>query len=195
MPRTLPDLSRRTVNQSPFLYATFLECLPPEPGDDILRWLENDAPWQLKRTSFYEQYEFSCWDCTSPMASYVTGPGTLDTVRTTMETVFARTFEEPISVVAHKLLEGQRIGIHNDYLVGQETHRLVIQLNHGLSDDDGGFLMLFNSDDPADIDRIMRPVHLSGFAFEISPASFHAVSKINSGVRYSLIYSLRALPG
>ena len=86
-----------------------------------------------------------------------------------MEEVFARNFEEPISVVAHKLLEGQRIGVHNDHLVGKESHRLVVQLNRGLSDDDGGILMLFNSDDPADISRVMRPVHVSGFAFEISP--------------------------
>jgi hypothetical protein len=190
-----PDLSRCNVNESPFRYATFLECLPAETGNEILWWLENEAPWRHKRTAFYEQYEFSCWDCASPMASYVTSPTVLDAVRTAMMEVFARNFEEPISVVAHQLFGGQRIGIHNDYLVGQESHRLVIQLNRGLSDDNGGFLMLFKSDDPADIERVMRPVHLSGFAFEISPASFHAVSKVNAGVRYSLIYSLRALPG
>lgn len=129
------------------------------------------------------------------MASYVTSPATLDIVRIAMKEVFGRNFGKPVSVVAHKLLEGQRIGVHNDYLSGQESHRLVVQLNHGLSDDDGGFLMLFNSDDPSDISRIMRPVHLSGFAFEISPASFHAVSQIHGGARYSIIYSLRALPG
>jgi len=189
-----PDLGSRAVNERPFRYATFRECLSTRPGDEILRWFENDAPWRLKRTEFYEQYEFSCWDSTSPMASYVTSSMVLEVVRAAMVEVFGRSFEKSISVVAHKLLEGQRIGIHNDYLAGEESHRLVIQLNHGLSDDDGGFLMLFNSDDPADIDRAMRPVHLSGFAFEISPASFHAVSQVHGGVRYSLIYSLRALP-
>jgi hypothetical protein len=189
-----PDLSRRVVYESPFRYATFRECLPARPGEEILRWLASDAPWRLKRTEFYEQYEFSCWDCTSPMASYVTSPTTLDAVRTTMMEMFGRKFENSISVVAHRLFEGQRIGIHNDYLAGQESHRLVIQLNQGLSDDDGGFLMLFNSDNPADVHRVMRPTHLSGFAFEISPASFHAVSQVHGGVRYSLIYSLSALP-
>jgi hypothetical protein len=188
------DFSRRVVNERPFRYATFRECLPTRPGDEVLRWFENDAPWGLKRTAFYEQYELSCWDCISPMASYLTSSTVLDAVRTTMVEMFGRTFDNHISVVAHKLFDGQRIGIHNDYLAGQESHRLVIQLNHGLSDDDGGFLMLFNSDDPADIDRVMRPVHLSGFAFEISPASFHAVSQVHGGVRYSLIYSLCALP-
>jgi hypothetical protein len=193
-PLTPPDLSLRVVHERPFHYATFRECLPTRPGQEVLGWLESDAPWRLKRTEFYEQYEFSCWDCTSPIASYVTSPTTLDAVRTTMTEMFGRNFENSISVVAHKLFGGQRIGIHNDYLAGQETHRLVIQLNQGLSDDDGGFLMLFNSDNPADIHRVMRPVHLSGFAFEISPSSFHAVSQVHGGVRYSLIYSLCALP-
>jgi hypothetical protein len=189
-----PDLSRRTVNESPFRYATFTQCLSAELGAEILGWFENDAPWRLKRTAFYEQYEFSCWDGTSPMASYVTSPAVLNAVRAMMKEVFARSFEDAISVVAHKLLDGQRIGIHNDYLVGQESHRLVIQLNHGPSEENGGFLMLFNSDDAADINRVMRPANLSGLAFEISPVSFHAVSRVHAGVRYSLIYSLRELP-
>lgn len=189
-----PDLSCRVVNERPFCYATFRECLPAGLGAEILRWFENDAPWRLKRTEFYEQYEFSCWDYSSPMASCVTSSTVLEVIRTAMMEVFGRRFKKSISVVAHKLLEGQRIGIHNDYLAGEESHRLVIQLNHGLSDDDGGFLMLFNSDNPADIDKVMRPVHLSGFAFEISPASFHAVSEVHGGIRYSLIYSLCAPP-
>jgi hypothetical protein len=181
------------MNERPFRYATFRECLPTRPSEEILDWFESDAPWRLKKTEFYEQYEFSCWDCTSPIASYVTSSAVLEVVRTTMMEIFGRSFEGSVSVVAHKLLDGQRIGIHNDYLDGEETHRLVIQLNHRLTDEDGGFLMLFNGDDPADIEKIMRPVHLSGFAFEISPASFHAVSQVHGGVRYSLIYSFSAL--
>lgn len=195
VPWAPPDLSQRIVREKPFRYATVHECLETNLGDEVLAWFEHDAPWHLKRTDFYEQYEFSCLDSTSPIASHLTSSAVLDAVRSEMMDIFGRAFEEPISVVAHKLLEGQRIGIHNDYLVGEESHRLVIQLNHGLSDDDGGFLMIFNSDDPADIARVMRPIHVSGFAFEISSASFHAVSEVHGGVRYSLIYSLCALPG
>lgn len=193
-PWTPPDLTLRIVNEEPFRYATFRKCLATNLSGDILAWFENDAPWCLKITDFYEQYEFSCWDSTSPIALHLTSSMVLEVVRSEMMEVFGRTFEEPVSVVAHQLLEGQRIGIHNDYLAGEESHRLVIQLNHGLSDSDGGFLMIFNSDDPADIARVIRPVHVSGFAFEISPASFHAVSEVHGGVRYSLIYSFCALP-
>jgi hypothetical protein len=95
-------------------------------------------------------------------------------------------------VVAHKLLPGQRIAIHNDYLVVEETHRLTIQLNRGLSDADGGFFMLFNSGDPADIHRVLRPVRNTAIAFMISPESYHAVSRLHGGVRYTLVYSFYA---
>jgi hypothetical protein len=52
--------------------------------------------------------------------------------------------------------------------------------------------MLFSSGDPADVHRVLRPQHLSAIAFEISPASFHAVSQMHGGARFTVIYSLRA---
>jgi hypothetical protein len=187
------DLSERTIFDNPFAHATFGGCLPVETGDAILTWLETDAPWRLKQTDFYEQFEFDCRDSRSAVASFLTSARILDLVRSEMEDVFAETFEDEISVVCHKLVQGHRIGIHNDYLDGEETHRFIIPLNRALSEDDGGFLMLFGSDDAADVRKVLRPLHLGCFAFEISKDSFHAVSKIHSGVRYSLIYSLRAI--
>ena len=190
----LPDFGRRTVTEKPFRYTTFSGCLAADTGHAILTWLENDAPWTLTQTDFYDQHKFSCLDSPWPVASFLTSFYVLQHVRTTMGSIFGRSFEQNVSVVCHRLLP-QRIGIHNDYLAGEETHRVVIQLNRGLTDTDGGVLMLFNSDDPADIHKLLRPVNLSGFAFEISAASHHAVSQVHGGARYTLIYSLRAVPG
>ena len=187
-----PDLRRRVVAASPFRYATFTECFAPNAAEGVLEWLEADAPWAAKRADFYEQFEFSCWDSASPAASYLTSRGVLDVVQVEMSKIFEREFEPHVDVVCHKLVRGHRIGIHNDYLVGEETHRLTIQLNRGLADRDGGFLMLFNSGDPADVHRVLRPLHLSALAFEISSDSFHAVSEMHRGERYTIIYSLRA---
>jgi hypothetical protein len=187
-------LSERTIFDNPFVHATSGRCLPFEMGDAVLTWLETDAPWRLKQTDFYEQFEFDCKDSRSAVASFLRSAMVLDLVRSEMEDIFAKAFEDEISVVCHKLVQGHRIGIHNDYLDGdEETHRLIVQLNRALSEDDGGFLMLFGSDDAADVRKVLRPLHLGYFAFEISKDSFHAVSKIHSGVRYSLIYSLRAV--
>ena len=79
-----------------------------------------------------------------------------------------------------------------DYLVGEETHRLIVQLNRGLRDEDGGFFMLFNSFEPQDVYRILRPVGGSGIGFEIGLNSNHAVSQIHRGERYTLVYSFYA---
>jgi hypothetical protein len=192
-PWQLRALGESAVFDSPFAHATFGTCLPDETGDAVLSWLETHAAWRLKKTDFYEQFEFDCRDSPSVVASFLTSPSILELVRAELESVFERTFQPEISVVCHKLVAGHRIGIHNDYLEGEETHRLVIQLNRGLSQNDGGFLMLFGSDDAADVRKVLRPLHLGGFAFEISKNSFHAVSAIHSGARYSLIYSLRAV--
>jgi 2OG-Fe(II) oxygenase superfamily len=191
----LPQLADRSVTDMPFRYATFSRCLSPDTGDAIMDWLEETAPWSLTQTDFYEQHEFSCWDSPSPVASFLTSSEVLHIVRSTMGDIFGRSFEQTVSVVCHRLVPPQRIGIHNDSLAGQESHRLVIQLNRGLTDTDGGVLMLFNSDDPADIHKLLRPVNLSGFAFEISADSHHAVSQVHGGARYTLIYSLTAATG
>ena len=53
--------------------------------------------------------------------------------------------------------------------------------------------MLFGSTRAEDIRRAVRPLHGSVFAFEISPRSFHALSTIQEGERYTLVYSFRSL--
>lgn len=187
-----PELHRREIAAAPFRYATLTKCFTPRIGEYVLEWFEHDAPWTAKRTDFYEQFEFSCWDSASPAACYLTRHDVLDAVRTAMAEIFGCDFESDVNVVCHKLVRGHRIGIHNDYLVGEETRRLTIQLNRGLTDNDGGFLMLFSSGNPADVHRVLSPQHLSALAFEISPHSFHAVSKMHGGARYTIIYSLRS---
>ena len=189
----LPTLRERSVEVSPFPYATMLRCLSPELGDRLLAWFESDAPWRLAQTDFYEQYEFSCWDSPSPLAAFLTSREVLDRVRAEMTEIFDRRFEDGVDVVCHRLLPTQKIGIHNDYLVGQETHRLTIQVNRGLTDADGGVLMLFNSNDPNDIHKLFHPLSLSAFAFEISANSHHAVSQMYGSERFSVIYSFRVL--
>lgn len=186
-----PKFNPLAIASSPFRYAIVETCLSSQTCDRILHWFENGAPWRLSRTDFYEQFEFSCWDSDSPVALFLMSNVVLERVRSMMTNVFDRTFDEDVSVVCHQLVAPQKIGIHNDFLEAQETHRLVIQLNRGLSDADGGVLMLFNSENPEDVHRLLRPVHLSAFAFEISPASNHAVSQVYGGERYTLIYSLR----
>jgi Rps23 Pro-64 3,4-dihydroxylase Tpa1-like proline 4-hydroxylase len=177
----------------PFCYLLLERCFPDTIVECLIAWLERDAPWRLVETDFYEQYEFSLLDAELPVPlAHLVEPASLDTVRCFIEEQFGSRLTERVDLVAHKLLPGQRIAIHNDYLVGEETHRLTVQLNRGLSDEDGGFFMLFNSFDAADVHRVLRPVCNTAIAFEISMESHHAVSRQHGGERYTLVYSFHA---
>jgi hypothetical protein len=186
------NLERRTVAAVPFRHATFEQCVPVSASEAILRWLETTAPWNHVQTDFYEQHEFSCWESTDPAAAILTSDGLVSGLRRELTDLFGRELRPDATVVAHRLIPGHRIGIHNDHLEDGETHRFVIQLNRGLSDADGGLFMLFNSEDPSDVYNILRPTSGSGFAFEISPTSYHAISQMHGNVRYSIVYSFFA---
>jgi hypothetical protein len=186
------DLKNAAFFVVPFRYATFERCLDSDVAERVLLWFESTAPWHHVETDFYEQHEFSCWDSAAPEAACLISEDLLGALRADMTRLFGCQFRPDVSVVAHRLVPGHRIGIHNDYLVGQETHRFVVQLNRGLSDADGGFFMLFGSSDPADVHKVMRPASLSALAFEISPSSYHAISQMHGNVRYSIVFSLYA---
>ncbi len=195
LPPRSPEISLGVVDYrvSPFPYFLARNCVGAEILSALLKWFETEAPWRLVTTDFYEQYEFSMLDAALPEeVSELISRDKLAVLCREMAEVFGVAFDLPILLVAHKLVPGQRIAIHNDYLRGKETHRLTIQLNRGLADEDGGFFMLFNSFDPKDIHRIIRPVTGSAIGFEIGEHSHHAVSRLHGGQRYTLVYSFRA---
>ena len=178
---------------APFPHIVSDEGLDPKAADELLNWLEQDAPWNLVEESFYEQYEFSLLNVDlSATASPLICEATFGKLRSLIEEKFGVRLSERIDVTAHKLIPGQRIRIHNDFIPGQETHRLLVQLNRGWADENGGLLMLFGSGDPKDVRAIFRPVNNSCVSFAISQSSHHAVSTIHSGQRFTLVYSFFA---
>ncbi len=189
------DLAEATLIEAPFAHFTIDRCLSETDEATLLDWLEGDAPWRLVETDFYEQYEFSVLDVALPPAiAWLASAETHARLTTHFSRLFGRSFEKRITLVAHKLLRGQRIAIHNDHLVGEETHRLTVQLNRGMTDADGGIFMLFSSFDPADVHQLIRPTSASALGFAIGPNSHHAVSRVHGGERFTLVFSFYALP-
>lgn len=174
----------------PFRYQTIQECLDKKEAHDLLEWLDNDAPWKLKIAEFYEQYEFSFQDKNIPeKIKKIFNKKVIEEARLKTEKIFGVRLSKKVDITAHKLIEGQTIKIHNDFIPGQESHRLLIQLNNGWTQENGGLLMLFNSEAPISIHRAILPIHNTGAIFEISKKSLHAVSTINEGNRYTLVIS------
>ena len=187
------DLTRARVELSPFAHFFADSVLDEEAARASLEWFEGGAPWKLTVAHFYEQHEFSLLDSTPPPpVDALCGPDTLARLRREVGLLLEAELSEVVDVTVHRLSPGQRIRIHNDYIPGHETHRLLIQMNRGWSEEQGGMLMLFGGPRPEDLCRVVQPVHRTALGFAISPDSHHAVSAVYSGHRYTLVYSFYA---
>jgi Rps23 Pro-64 3,4-dihydroxylase Tpa1-like proline 4-hydroxylase len=185
--------SSATKSLDPFPHISVKTALEPQDCEQLLNWLETSAPWKLKIADFYEQYEFSLLDCELPDSIRLLFSNEhLAILRHQLEDYFGTELSDKVDIAAHKLVKSQRIRIHNDFIPGQETHRVLIQLNRGWSDENGGILLFFSSDNSQDLRKAFRPTHGSSVAFEISPKSNHAVSPIVTGERYTLVLSFFA---
>lgn len=175
----------------PFPHVLSRWAMSPELADRTLCWLEASAPWKLRVASFYEQWEIHLHQEVLPEdLREILTPSTV--ARLARELLpDGEAGSELIEVTAHRMIAGQTIRIHNDFRLGGEAGRVLVQLNRGWRDDQGGLLMLFGSGNADDVRRVLRPVHGSGFGFRISESSFHAVSTITSGERFTLVYSFR----
>lgn len=188
--QTLLNLSSLESFSKPFDYFVSPQVLKHDFSNALLAWFETAAPWKLVETDFYEQYEFSLWDVEVPAPLLVLRePSFLNQLKDKLENLFDEEFSNDVDVAAHKLIPGQRIRLHNDFIEGEKAYRLLIQLNRGSKDEDGGLLLLFNSSDPDDIHKAFRPIHNSAIGFVVSPTSNHAVSLIRGGERFTLVYS------
>jgi Rps23 Pro-64 3,4-dihydroxylase Tpa1-like proline 4-hydroxylase len=186
-PLRLALIERITV---PFDYFISPQAFRPEVSRVVLEWLETSAPWKLVIADFYEQYEFSFWNVKLPdEVTLLIQPNFLNDLRGKVGSVFDTEFDTRVDVAAHKLVSGQRIRMHNDFISGQETHRLIIQLNRQWKESNGGLFMLFNSSDARDVHRVFLPVHNTAIGLALSPISNHAVSTVYAGERFTLAYS------
>ena len=163
------------MNRSNFVRFPFEHFLGwtalPGGGAEWLDWLEKEAPWELTVTDFYEQYEFSLLRASlSPSVRCLAAPDTLSAFKHQMSKYFGQPLAERVDVTAHKLMPKQTIRLHNDYIPGGESHRLLLQLNEDWRPGHGGYLMFFNGPEPEMATNVIEPVSGSVQAFAISPA-------------------------
>jgi hypothetical protein len=185
------DLSSAAVRSVPFPCFTVAQAISEELEYHLLGWFEDGAPWKLAVMDFYEQYEFDFRDVIEvpkPLESLFS-PVALTQLRADIGALLGTSLGSQIDITAHKLNRTQRIRVHNDARPGGETHRLLIQLNRGWDEANGGFLMLFGGPEVETLSDVIIPVSRSAFGFEISEASHHAVYQ---GDRYTLVFSFYA---
>jgi Rps23 Pro-64 3,4-dihydroxylase Tpa1-like proline 4-hydroxylase len=187
------DLSGAVSRSRPFACFTVAEVLSTELEEALLAWFESEAPWRLVVMDFYEQYEFDFRDVEVPgYLRTLFGEDTLREIREKVGGLLGASLKPEIEITAHKLNRSQKIRIHNDARPDGETHRFLIQLNRGWDEENGGMLMLFGGPEVETLEEVISPTSRSAFGFEISTASYHAVSQVYNGDRYTLVFSFYA---
>jgi Rps23 Pro-64 3,4-dihydroxylase Tpa1-like proline 4-hydroxylase len=191
MTKTLAlKLSNTEFFPIPFPHFISGEVLDSSLASDLFFWLKGSDLWHLTKTSFYTQYEFSLLDTKLPdTLEVLLDSEFIDLIIQNFRDFFNSTVLRLVSLTAHKLVDGYMMGVHNDYIGSEESHRLVIQLNRSWEESNGGYLMLFNSKSPSDVSKLIRPIQNTGIGFEISQKSYHAVSKVHDFERYTLVYT------
>ncbi len=188
------DLSNARLEMDPFPFSVLSGALCTKVEQSTLSWFERAAPWHLTEESFYSQHEFDMRHVELPSdVAQLADDTTIAEMHDVISELFGTRLRPSVDVTAHRLTKGQRIRIHDDYLKGGETHRLIVQLNRGWTTGDGGHLMLFGGSEPEDVRVVLAPVSRQALIFEISRRSHHAVSEVVRGERYSIVYSFHAV--
>lgn len=185
-------LEEAVQNSVPFPHFHSKGVLSTVDEECLFDWLEECDMWELVKADFYTQYEFSFEDVTLPeRLRWLVGKENIQYIENEFRKIFNLQSIKLTNITAHKLVSSHKISIHNDYIDGEETHRLLLQINRGWREEHGGFLMMFNSFDASDVAAIYKPVSNSVVGFEISEKSYHAVSTINDFSRYTLVFTFK----
>jgi hypothetical protein len=177
---------RRTVPYPHFISPQFYT---ERFAETLLAWLELGADWRLKETPLYAQYELGFGKfrhCTEIQGLW--DPAVLARLRDQASRAYGIPVSGRINISAHKLVSGQHGSIHTDNEPG-ETHRLVVQLNRGRANDSGGNLTLLSGPTPADIAVVFKQASNSAVGFGLGPASHHAIGRVRTGTRFTVIYT------
>lgn len=186
----VPDFSFARIYRQPFPHTWLPHIFSNSVNDQVLCWLEEFNQWTFTTKNFYKQHEFSLKVQPPPAElAFLTSSYTLQTMSNWLQEEFEIKGLKPTDVVAHRLESNQGIGIHNDQGKYGEKIRLLLQLNQRVT---GGELALFQDHRPESVCRIIRPIHGTAVAFAISNISYHAVTKVKEGRRFTIIYSFRS---
>lgn len=177
---------------APFPHFVCARPLAPDVADAAYTWLDEHAPWDRHTSDFYDQFGCDLISLKLPrlLHHHLVSPIVLQRMRQRLEALFSVPLADIYSVVAHRLVPGQGIGVHTDAPAdGTETYRMVVHVGPGFRDASGGHLMFFRSKDRHDAASAFRSIHNTAVGFELSERSHHAVTDIVAGVRYTLVYS------
>jgi Rps23 Pro-64 3,4-dihydroxylase Tpa1-like proline 4-hydroxylase len=187
---TIFDFSNIEIENIPFPHFVGAQILTQEKVKQIYSWLYETDFWQFVETDFYSQFEFSLLNESLPEdVGFLISHHIIEELKNVLFEAFGINSLCLVDITAHKLLDGYKMGIHNDFIGSDETHRIIFQFNPNWLEENGGYLMLFKDKMPDSIAKLVKPLNNTVFGFEISKKSYHAVSTIHDYSRLTLVYT------
>jgi hypothetical protein len=172
----------------PFPFAVFPSFFEEATAATLLDHLSNATAWRLHKKGFYDyRFDSRARDSDVLPANLLTG------VQKCVEAALDTQLSARVLVYFHCLLPGQSIWLHTDDPANPgslgPTHRIVVHLNRHWSEDSGGQLVFFGSRNARDVRRVFPALHNYAVAFALSDRSYHGVTEVRSGSRYTIVFS------
>ena len=172
---------------SPYRHVRMYPILEPALAQRALSWLRHTEAWARQEGAFFRHDSFALTpEVLAPEVEAIVSPKTLGSLRALLQSRFATEVEPFAHVEAHRSTMRDDIGLHTDAEVREV--RLMLNLNARWTPDQGGVLQLQDRPGPACRRVRYRPLHNSATAFRTAPDSYHCVSPVQEGERYTLLY-------
>lgn len=178
------------IVSSPYPHHHSNQALEKTDFEHVVQWMRNHALWERKVTAFYDQF-----NCTNV-------DGMLDDdqrasiearIRTTAERAHGIHLHDYCELTAHRMVSGQRIGIHNDDPTDEpeyENVRVLVFVGRSSRHDVPGLLMLDRSVPNDEMQAVQYDFWPNqAVSIPLGPTSFHAVLEIEDGYRDTLLFS------
>ena len=172
----------------------FFSCKDIFSDDSYSKFLErfDDLPWEKKDSHFYSQYSAKILlDSPAPFSQLYHSSFFIP-FKTKVEQFLGTSLRNNISIVAHRLVSSQEIGVHNDYTdpeLGYENYRFIFQFSSNPGYESGGELYFLASENKKDVIKEYPYCANMGICFQISPYSYHCVAPVKS-IRHTLVMNL-----
>jgi hypothetical protein len=121
-----PDaFERARLVGEPFRHFLCQEFIAEQSHNDLLDWLETNAPWKRRTIAdFIDVFSLDLGPCPLPAhLEIIRSAQTKELLCHGMEQAFDLNFEARVDVGAQKMIDGQYIRVHNDFGEFPQTHQ------------------------------------------------------------------------
>ena len=171
----------------PYPHLRLHPVLHPNNAARALRWLQQSNIWRREMRSFSRHESFALTpDVVPTEAEPAVSPNLLRELRGLLQSRLSVALKPYSLIEAHRTTEQDHIGPHTDEAVHEV--RVALNLNSGWIESYGGVLSL--QDRPLHPRKRVDycPFHNSATAFRTTATSYHQVSRVKEGPRYTLLY-------